>query len=305
MKKGKIMLSLLIVSCGFITACAQQDKANQPEQATDAELQTVEQTNASIHPYGGWYCPDNLRGFPPVNVVDLAKIPVVNGRMPTKDETRNGTSLMYFDPAEYPTAKPVDITLPKLAHYYSPQTRQTELVIVIQAVIVDTDTVVGFRYLNGGNGTSWYNEVDFLTDKEAAEIGSTPFVFLEAEINASKEKIWEAFTKTEYAQSLGKRFGEEAFFNAPWTNGSRVKLNLDVPGEKAHGYVMTLFGNLYLQIDYDMNGRHTVEKLLVMDTEDGNSKLQFVFGPYIDDYGSQEIRWQQWLEEVKTLSEAQ
>ncbi|WP_417600510.1 hypothetical protein [Owenweeksia hongkongensis] len=302
MKKGKIMLSLLIVSCGFITACA-QDKANESGQATDAELQTLEQTNASIHPYGGWYCPDNLRGFPPVNVVDLAKIPVVNGRMPTQEETRNGTSLMYFDPAEYPTAKPVDITLPKLAHYYSPQTRQTELVIVIQAVIVDADTVVGFRYLNGGNGTSWYNEVDFLTETEVSEIGSTPFVFLEAEIDASKETIWGVIASTDYAQSLGKRFGKEEFFDEPWTNDSHVRLNLDVPGEKARGYVMTLFGNLYLQIDYEMSGRQVVEKILVLENEDGSSKLQFAFGPYPDNYDSQKARWEKWLAEVKEVSE--
>lgn len=303
MEKGKFVLSLLIASFGFITACAQEEPASKQATESSDKIKAVEQTNASIHPYGGWYCPDNLRGFPPVNVVELPSVPVVNGRMPTKEETSNGTSLMYFDPAEYPTAKPVDITLPKLAYYYSPQTRQTELVIVIQAVIVDTDTVAGFRYLNGGNGTSWYNEVNFLSDSEVADIGSTPFVFLEAEIDAPKETIWGVIASTDYAQSLGKRFGKEEFFNQPWTDDSHVKLKLDVPGEKARGYVMTLFGNLYLQIDYDYNGRQSVEKILVLENEDGSSKLQFVFGPYPDNYDSQKARWEKWLAEVKEVSE--
>ena len=303
MVKGKFILALLIISFGFLNACEQKAPADKQKQTPSGEIQTVEQKNASIHPYGGWYCPDNLNGFPPVNVADLSSVPVVNGRMSTKEEARNGTSLMYFDPAEYPTAKPVAITLPKLAHYYSPQTRQTELVIVIQAVIVDPDTVAGFRYLNGGNGTSWYHEVSFLTEKEISEIGATPFVFLETEINASKEEIWEAITSTDYAQSLGKRFGQEAFFKSDWADDSHVKLNLDVPGEKARGYVMTLFGNLYLQIDYDFNGSQLVEKILIIENEDGLSKLQFVFGPYPDDYGSQQVRWKKWLEEVKKGSE--
>ena len=100
--------------------------------------------SASIYPYGGWYCPDNLYGFPPVNAAELASVPAVNGRMPTKEETQNGISLMYFDPAEYPTAKPLDMNMPCLAHYYFNNTKQTELVIVILAISVDADTAVAF-----------------------------------------------------------------------------------------------------------------------------------------------------------------
>ena len=105
-------------------------------------------------------------------------------------------AIMYFDPAEYPTAKPLDMIMPRLANYYSNITKQNELVIVIQAVAIDKDTVVGFRYLNGGNGTSWFNEVSFLSPDEIDELGSTPFVFLEAEISASKEKVWAIIAKT-------------------------------------------------------------------------------------------------------------
>ncbi len=44
--------------------------------------------SASIHPYGGWYCPDNLYGFPPVNAAELASVPAVNGRMPKKKKRK-------------------------------------------------------------------------------------------------------------------------------------------------------------------------------------------------------------------------
>jgi len=302
MFREKFIASLLLIPFGFITACAQQESASPQDKAPTEEVAKTK--NASVHGYGGWYCPDNLGGFPPVNVADLASVPVVNGRMPTKEETQNGTALMYFDPKDYPTAKPVNMVLPKLARYYSPQTKQNELVVIIQAVVVDADTVVGFRYVDGGNGSSWFNEVDFLTDKEVIEVGSTPFVFLEAEINASKEKIWDAITKTDYANSLGKRFQKTEFFEAPWTQDSEVDLHYETVGETANGYVMTLFGNLYLQINYDFNGRQAVEKILVMDNEDGKSaKIQIVFGPFEKGYEKQKTTWEKWLKEVKMMSE--
>lgn len=304
MNKRKLMLSLFFIPMAFITACAQDVPTKDMDLKTAEEIQVLKKENASIHPYGGWYCPDNLGGFPPVDVYDLAKVPVVNGRMPTKEETQNGTSLMYFDPSEFPTATPMEISLPKLARYYSQNTEQNELVIIIQAVVVDQDTVVGFRYLNGGNGTSWYNEVDILSAKEVSELGSTPFVFLESKINAPKEKVWEAIANTEYAKNLGIYFDKEAFFESPWTKESRVKLqHHEMVGEVANGIIMTLFGNIYLQIDYNRLGHQSVEKILIMDNEDGKtSTIQLVFGPYAEAYKSEQAYWEEWLEEVQNAS---
>jgi hypothetical protein len=303
MIREKLVPFVCILPFCLLTSCGQDEVQSIPEETTTVETQNVK--SASIHPYGGWYCPDNLNGFPPVNVKELATVPAVNGRMPTKEETQNGTSLMFFDPSEYPTAKPLDMILPRLAYYDSDITNQTELIIVIQAVHVDRDTVVGFRYINGGNGTSWYNEVDFLTDSEVAELGATPFVFLEAEINAPKEKIWAAITKTEYAKNLGEYFGKEEFFETEWSADSRVDLNYDMVTEKANGIVMTLFGNIYLQIDYMKNDHQSVEKILLMDSEDRTSgKIQLVFGPYPEDNG-QQAKWENWLQEVKAVSEAE
>ena len=57
---------------------------------------------------------------------------------------------MYFDTTKIPSARPFDMKMPKLARYYSEYTKKNELVVVIQVVVAATDTVVGFRYLNGG-----------------------------------------------------------------------------------------------------------------------------------------------------------
>jgi hypothetical protein len=298
----KLTSAALLFAFVLLSACEQPVTGQkQEEKATETK---PEQKTSRIHMYGGWYCPDNLTGFPPVNITDLASVPVVNGRMPTEEETRNGSSLMYFDPAEYPDAKPLNIKLPKLAHYYSNYTKQLELVIVIQAVVVDTDTVVGFRYVDGGNGSSWYNQVDFLSDSEIAAAGATPFVFLETDIKASKEKVWSAITKTAYAKSLGQKFSKKEFFAAEWTSNSRADLQYENDGESANGYVMLHFGVIYMQIDYDFNGNQAVEKVLIMDSEDGSgAKIQVVFGPYAKDISSQQKIWEAWMAEVKKSSE--
>jgi hypothetical protein len=302
MIKEKLSVFVLIFPFFFITSCEQRETHIESEAEPSAEIQTAK--SVSIHNYGGWYCPDNLNGFPPVSVSEYASVPSINGRMSTQEETRNGSSLMYFDPAEYPTAKPLDMIMPRLANYYSNITKQNELVIVIQAVAIDKDTVVGFRYLNGGNGTSWFNEVSFLSPDEIDELGSTPFVFLEAEISASKEKVWAIIAKTEYAKSLGKRFGQEEFFKSEWSPNSRVKLNFEGVQEKANGSIMTLFGNIYLQINSDFDGRQSVEKILIMDNEEGSdASIQIVFGPISEDFETQKKNWEEWLQKVKTDSE--
>lgn len=302
MATQKLMSAALLISLVLLSAC-EQPASGQKQEKQSQEIQPTRKTS-SIHNYGGWYCPDNLSGFPPVDITNLANVPVVNGRMPSEEETRNGTSLMYFDPVEYPDAKPLNIKLPQLAHYYSNYTRQLELVIVIQAVVVDADTVVGFRYVDGGNGSSWFREVDFLTDREVAAAGATPFVFLETEIKASKEKVWSAFTKTAYAKSLGQKFNKKEFFTAEWTSNSRADLHYETDGESANGNVMLHFGLIYMQIDYDFNGRQETEKLLIMDNQDGTgAKIQVVFGPFAKDIASQQKIWEAWLAEIKIMSE--
>lgn len=307
MLREKLLLPSLIIAFAFISSCEQKEIVDQPEDATVEQPETTESTKgnyAEQHPYGGWYCPDNFGGFPPVDVQDLDQVPVVNDRLPTEEETRNGTSLMFFDQTEYPDARPLEMELPRLARIYSKHSEMDELIIVIQAAVAGNDTVVGFRYPSGGNGTAWFGQVTFLSDEESNAIGPAPFVYLESEISASKEKIWKAITSTSYAKNLGKKFDEKAFFDADWTEESHVQLNLEADGVRATGFVASVWGNLYLQIDYDNNGVHFSEKMLVAEKPMGHrAELHIVSGPYPNDIEAQQAVWANWLEEVIALSE--
>ncbi|MFI5142318.1 MAG: hypothetical protein ACHQII_08175, partial [Bacteroidia bacterium] len=110
-------------------------------------------------------CPDS-RTFAPVNIKQWYKVPVVNGRLPTYEETQNGTAIHHYGEKQNATVKPYNITLPKLATYYSRFTNKNELVIVIQIVQTPTDTVVGYRYPTGGCGGNTFSKFHFLNDEE-------------------------------------------------------------------------------------------------------------------------------------------
>jgi len=296
MLKRKLMPCLLLIVSALSSACAQK-----AAQSSDKEAAIEAAQSQSLHEYGGWYCPDNLSNFPPIGAVAYRKVDIVSNRLPSKEETWSGKSLIYLDPEKYPKAKAVDLNLPRMAKYYSANTRQEELVIIIQALTAEQDTVVGFRYLDGGNGSSWLNEVRLLSHKEAAALAPSTYVFLELEINTSKEKVWEAFAKTDYAKELSITFEKEDLFANPWSKNTQVELIYKTMEEEAKGYVMNMYGNIYLQIDYTKRGQQTVEKMLILDTEDKmRSRVQAVFGPYLDDYTMQEKRWNKWLKEVAT-----
>ena len=100
-KMFKILAVLCLIS---FASCSQINKP-----VNDKDLEVVNQKKEPIksepHRYGGWYCPDNLNGFPPININNWKNVPVVNGRMATKEETQNGTSLIFPDTLKYPNAK--------------------------------------------------------------------------------------------------------------------------------------------------------------------------------------------------------
>ncbi len=103
--------------------------------------------------------------FPPINIQEWDKTPVVNGRLPTEAETKNGTSLLYY-PNPTPDVKVYNLPLPKLAYYIDSNTKKEELVVVIQIVQTAQDTMVGYRPLSGGNGASVFRDFRFLSEDE-------------------------------------------------------------------------------------------------------------------------------------------
>lgn len=120
------------------------------------------------HSFMAWDCPDNL-AFPRIELKDWQKVRVVNGRMPTYEEAQNGTSLLYIDKEVKPELKDVEpykMTLPKLAYFTNPRTKQKEVVIVIQLVQFKDYVWAGLRYVSGGNASAIMSELQFLTDEE-------------------------------------------------------------------------------------------------------------------------------------------
>ncbi len=77
----------------------------------DNDVKVSNQKNEIIktepHRYGGWYCPDNLNGFPAVDISNWESVPVVNGRMATKEETHNGNIINFCRCFKIPKCKSI------------------------------------------------------------------------------------------------------------------------------------------------------------------------------------------------------
>ncbi len=269
------------------------------------ELRPVASKKYEPHRYGGWYCPDNF-GFVPVDIQKLDEVPAIADRLPTQQEVRDNKSLISVDTAKYPDARAWEMELPRVARIYSDRKGMSELIIVIQAIIVSEDTVVGYRFPNGGNGSAWLSDVTFLSEDEVAGFGTQPFFYSKSVLKASKEEIWSAIAKTDYFKQLGEKFDKREFFASEWTSDYQVHLNLDSNGEKATGFVGTVFGNAYLHIDYNRDEFHYSEKLLMLENqEDNTTELFFASGPYPEDFEKEKSNWDSWVEAVKMASEVE
>lgn len=287
-------LNLLLALCLTSLIACSQNQENEHKKTEKAS----KQTNKTVHhDFGGWYCPDNLNGFPAVNLKDWKSVPVVSGRMPTKEETQKGASLIFVDSTEFPNASALKINLPQLAIYQSPYTKREEIIIVIQALVVGSDSILGFRYLNGGNGSARINEVSFIKENEIELPSSAQFVVLDLNINAKAKKVWEVLLKPEHTRSLIPNSSNEA-----WPKTSKVNFYYSGSGKLTNAYANLLFGNHYAQNDYD--SLHYSEKFLLLeDQESGYTELKIVCGPFGDDYDKQKKEIIAWSEKLKTLSE--
>ncbi|MCB0553285.1 MAG: hypothetical protein KDD02_07010 [Phaeodactylibacter sp.] len=294
------ILSMLLI----FVSCSSQQTTKEHSQTPVEELVTIVSNKAEPHQYGGWYCPDNF-GFAPVDIQKLDEVPAIAGRLPTQQELRENKSLIAVDTAKYPDARALEMDLPRVARIYSGHSGMNELIIVIQAIIVSQDTIVGYRFPNGGNGSARLSEVTFLPEDEVAGMGSQPFYYSRLVLKASKEDIWKAITRTDYFQQLGEKFDKQDFFSSEWTSGSEAHLKLGTDGEQATGYVGTVYGNAYLHIDYDRDGFHYSEKLLLIENqEDRTTEFFFASGPYPKDFEKQKSKWDSWFKAVKKASEA-
>ena len=261
-------------------------------------------SNKKPHKYGGWYCPDNLNSFPAVDIKKWERVPVVNGRMPTMEETQNGTSLIFIDNTIHPNAKPLDIKMPKLARFYNIHSGKRELVIIIQALNILNDSIVGFRYLNGGNGSAHLREVTFLSVNEINKISSSQFIILTIKIDAKPAKIWEVLTKDEYSKPLQAIFDKKNILETDWKKSTKVNFKYLKVRNVTAEFAGNVWGTKYIQIDCELGDYQYVEKFMLTEKEKINkTELQIVCGPYGDDFENQRFILNSWSQKVKELSE--
>ncbi|MDF1676940.1 MAG: hypothetical protein P1U44_14595 [Vicingaceae bacterium] len=299
---NKIVISTCLL---FLFGCTNaENQATKKETVKIGEKDKECISKKSTHKYGGWYCPDNLYGFPAVNLKDWASVPVLENKLPTQEEARSEKSLIYIDKVKYPDAKAMDIKLPKLAKFYNYNSKKYEVIIVIQAVEIEGDTVLGFRYLNGGNGSSLYHKVTFIDEQEVASLAEARFVDIEISINASEDSVWNVMTSSNYTDELVSVFDSPKSLFNDWKTQSGLNYNYTDKKYLTADYGDKLFGNWYIQNDYLIKDNPYVEKFFIhKDNITNETILKIVCGPYINDFSYQKIVLQNWVNKVKVLSE--
>ncbi len=284
--------------------CAQVEQPKETQKNKETKTTTTVKKEKIPHKYGGWYCPDNLNGFPAVDVSKWAEVPVISGRLPTKEETQTEASLMYIDSKEYPEAKAIDIKLPQLATFYNEYSKKDEYIIVIQAVEIGIDSVVGFRYLNGGNGSAYINEVNFLTEDEAAKVPTGQFVSYSIKIEkANQDRVWEVITKNKYLSALQPSFSDNLPIDMSWRSKTNANYYYASYNQLTSPYAGKLFGCYYIQNDYMINTTSYVEKFLLLENLDEDyTELKITCGPYSPlEYEKQKTVIENWAKIVREI----
>lgn len=298
MKKSHLIILLSFIAFTW-SSCSQTGKSTSTCSAKKIDSQK-EQHQSKPHRYGGWYCPDNLGGFPPVDIANWDQVPVVKGRMPTKEEAHNGISLIYVDPTEYPDAQVLDFETPRLANYYCRPSGRNEQVIIIQAFTVGKDTIVGFRYLNGGNGSARLREVHLTSEVQKILIPDSRFVTLDIHLNAKPNNVWDIMTLPEFTEELQKSFDKDLKLGTKWRESTNLNFHYPNQGERKSSFGDVLYGSHYIQNVCD----NYTEKFLVLGQETPNSTiLKIACGPFKDDYVAQEAAIYSWAQKLKDLVE--
>lgn len=298
--QNKRVIVLIGLCLSSLMSCAQN--SDNILEYGDVVNQKKEAVKTKGHPYGAWYCPDNLNGFPAVDIKSWKKVPVVNGRMPTKEETQNGTSLIFVDAEKYPNAKVLDISMPQLATLYNEHSSREEIIIVIQAINIDNDSIVGFRYLNGGNGSARLNEIRFITDDDIELTPSARFVSIDIEINANAIEVWKILTLAENADALRQIIDKNNPQKTEWRESPNVNFKYSNAGKSTAVFADKVYGNFYIQNDFD-HLAYSEKFLLLEDEQSRQTTLKIVCGPFGYDYEQQKFILNNWSQKVKDLSE--
>jgi len=189
-----------------------------------------------------------------------------------------------------------------LAIFYNEYARREDFVIVIQAFAVGEDSIVGFRYLNGGNGSARVSGVRFPNDAEIEKISNSRFVSHDISINATQDEIWQILTNTEFAEKLKTTFDKDNQQKSDWRANSNVNFYYKNRGLVNALFANKIFGCYYVQNDYG-NLNYIEKFLLLQNPETKITELKIVCGPYREDFETQKNILAGWAQKVKEFSE--
>ncbi|MCT4663725.1 MAG: hypothetical protein N4A45_00660 [Flavobacteriales bacterium] len=287
---------------GFIVLLFVSCASKNQEEILVKQVEIKKEKQQEPHRFGGWYCPDNLHGFPAVNIQDWEKVPVIQGRMPSEQEVKTEASLIYVNPKEYPDAKIISKQFPKLGKFFNKHTQREELVIVIQGFTVQKDTILGFRYLNGGNGSSRFHEIQFLSEKEIQEIPKNTFVTGKIEIIAGEKKIWKVLTDMSYRRELQALFDPKKELSKKWFEKTNVNYHYPKAKTPTATFGDKMFGSYYIQNDFQEHN-FTIKFFLDFDQKTNTTHLVYACGPFEKNDSEAQNQLVKWTEQIKMLAE--
>lgn len=93
-------------------------------------------------------------------------VPHISGALATEADVRAGRAVFYLGNLDEVPARPGDLPLPALALWHDPDLDAVRPVIVIQ-VEVGQQEFAGFRFLEGGNGLGFLDELDLVGEDES------------------------------------------------------------------------------------------------------------------------------------------
>jgi hypothetical protein len=297
----RIIPTLAIVGFVLLSACTSEKKIDKQQIQEPVKTAQKIKTNEP-HQYGGWYCPDNLFGFPALDINNWQTAPVIKNRLATKEEVQTEAALIYIDRNKYPNAKAIKNDLPKLATYNNPYSKRKDIIIVIETISVQEDSIAGFRFLNGGNGSAHLRDIHFLSEEEINQLPKGKFFAHKISINTPQKNIWNVLTNDAFWKSFQKNSNPIDAEEAEKRKNTNFNFIYNKAGKNASRYGTKLFGNYYIQNDYLEN--NYTEKVLVLENEDTkSSEMIMLFGPFGVDYPKLEKTLTEWSKEVKRLSE--
>ena len=97
----------------------------------------------------------------PLDITNWSETPCIRDRIATKDDVDAGLAVFYINnPSQM---KPLEVSLPACAIHMDDDTKRETPVVMIQAEKFQGQKLIGYRFLDGGNGIGLLSEFTILS----------------------------------------------------------------------------------------------------------------------------------------------